>query len=155
VRAVAISPDGARLATASNEETVRIWHADGSPRATLSHTRRVRAVAISPDGAWLVTASSDGTVRIWDADGAPRATLTGHTNPVNAVAISPDGAWLATASSDRTLRIWDAATGQIAAMMRVEDGLYACAWIGPSGLAAGGAAGVYVFDFLTGPARKT
>lgn len=39
-------------------------------------------------------------------------------------------------------------------MMRVEDDLHACAWTGPSGLAAGGAAGVYVFDFLAGSVRK-
>jgi len=115
VTAVAFSPDGRRLATASYDNTARLWDVDsGQPLATLSgHTNSVRAVAFSPDGKRLATASSDNTARLWDvASGQPVATLSGHTGDVRAVAFSPDGKRLATASEDSTARLWGVATGQ-------------------------------------------
>ncbi|MFG1682761.1 NB-ARC domain-containing protein [Nonomuraea sp. NPDC049269] len=106
VHAAAMSPDGAWLASASEDGTVRLCEADGSERATLSHKTAVLAVAISPDSTWLASGSYDGTVRLWEADGSERATLAGHTDWVSALVISPDGAWLASASEDGTVRLW-------------------------------------------------
>jgi hypothetical protein len=84
VTAVAIAPDGTRLATVDGYDgTVRIWDpATGQQRAVLTaRTSPARAVAIAPDGTWLASAGGgDGSVRIWDpATGQQRAVLTGHT----------------------------------------------------------------------------
>ena len=112
VTAVAWSPDGHHILTASRDRTACIWDATtGDNKLTLTHTDPVTAVAWSPDGHYILTGSGDGTARIWDATtGDNKLTLT-HTDWVRAVAWSPDGHHILTGSGDGTARIWDATTG--------------------------------------------
>ena len=81
VNAVAFSPDGKLLATASEDNTARIVAvADGRERARVTHDDTVRAVAFSPDGKFLATASADGRVHVWstDLDDMLHQLCTGH-----------------------------------------------------------------------------
>ncbi|MEV5410559.1 pentapeptide repeat-containing protein, partial [Thermopolyspora sp. NPDC052614] len=90
--AMAYSPDGTHLATASDDRTIRIWDpATGTHLRTLEgHTSAINALAYSPDGTHLATAGSDRTIRIWDpATGTHLRTLEGHTSAINALAYSP------------------------------------------------------------------
>lgn len=114
VHAVAWSPDGQHLATASGDGTARARSLDDSSTHNVlqGHPDALISVAWSPDGERLVTTSNDGTARVWDAtSGSALATLLGHTAAVWDAAWSPDGAWLATSSSDGTARLWRARDG--------------------------------------------
>src|SRR5689334_3581911 len=93
VLAVAFSPDGYVLATASKDDSVILWSVRdpsrplrlGSPLT--DHTSAVLAVAFSPDGRTLATGSVDNSVILWDVRDPSRpqrigSPLTGHTSAV-------------------------------------------------------------------------
>src|SRR5258707_6539367 len=110
VTAVAWSPKGTHIATASYDKTVRVWDAsNGSTILTYrGHWDRVQASAWSPDGKRIASASDDGTVQVWDAaTGQHFLTYRSHTNAVTVVAWSPDGKRIASASDDKTVQGWD------------------------------------------------
>jgi WD40 repeat protein len=106
---VAWSGDGGRLASGSDDNTVRVWDArrGGELLRLKGHGAWVRSVAWSGDGGRLASGSDDNTVRVWDAnDGKCEAIWGGHIGAVYAVAFTPDGRYLAAGAAGR-LAFWD------------------------------------------------
>jgi WD40 repeat protein len=116
VSTMAISPDGATLATVGFDRGVRLY--DVATRRQIGAPLPIATdgvfapLAFSPDGKTLAVGADDHTVRLWDVpDRRPvGAALSGHTRQVTAFAFSPDGKVLATGSADATVRLWDLPT---------------------------------------------
>ena len=137
VGSVAFSPDGTRLATASYDNTVKLWDAGTSQvlRIFTGHTNGVPSVVFSPDGTRLASASHDKTVILWDVDtGKILHTLRGHTGEVYGVAFSPDGTHVASASNDKTVKLWDAGSGKELHTLEGHKGVVRIVAFSPDGM---------------------
>src|SRR5262249_42886338 len=110
------SRDGTRIATASYDQSVRVWDARSGKQLNefRGHVGRVVSVAWNADGTRLSSAGlQDWSVRIWNVDSPdrPGLVLRGHGGQVGFVSYSPDGSRIASAASDGTFKIWDSNIG--------------------------------------------
>lgn len=94
INALAFSPDGQRLATASTDGTVKIWDL-GNGHEILSysgHKEKVRAMAWSNDGTFIASAGNEKAIRIWDpTNGKDKQIINAIGENVTSVALSKDG----------------------------------------------------------------
>ncbi|MCF2147802.1 hypothetical protein IQ276_015505 [Desmonostoc muscorum LEGE 12446] len=115
VNAVAVTPNGQQVISASRDNTLKVWNlATGEELFTLTgHSDSVNAIAVTPNGQQVISASLDSTLKVWNlATGEELFTLTGHSDWVNAVAVTPNGQQVISASRDRTIKVWNLATGE-------------------------------------------
>jgi WD40 repeat protein len=110
VPALAFSPDGGHLATATFARRVDVWDAAaGTLDRSLPQNGLVLGVAYSPDGRLIVSAGEDKIVHVWDAEsGREVLGLRGHKGVCGCVAFSPDGQRLASAGAEGAIHLWDA-----------------------------------------------
>jgi WD40 repeat protein len=145
VGSVCYSPDGRRIASGSDDKTIKIWDAEtGRELRTLEgHADGVRCVCWSPDGRRLASASADGTVRVWDAEGGTELfALEEPGEGVSCVAYSPDGKRLATGGgrfdarelrwASCEARLWDG-EGRLERVLRGHSGGVMCLGFSPDG----------------------
>ncbi|MEZ5952792.1 MAG: caspase family protein [Hyphomonas sp.] len=123
------SPSGRFLASASADNTARLWVVGMGPnlfgQSTVfeGHTGPVTSVNFSPDEEYIVTSSEDDTARIWRATGGEAVkVLRGHTGDVTYADFSPEGERVVTASKDGSVRVWEVATGEEAFVMTGHSG---------------------------------
>ncbi|KAJ1863117.1 ribosome assembly [Coemansia sp. RSA 989] len=109
VNHVSFSPDGRLLASASFDNSVKLW--DGKTGKFIAslrgHVAAVYQVCWSADSRMLLSASKDSTLKIWDLRSKKlKLELPGHADEVFAVDWSPGGDRVASGGKDRVLKIW-------------------------------------------------
>jgi len=133
------SPDGKIIATASDDQSVKLINAktgelvktiegylkqadkgglDYDPNSRWEYyikkyTDLKNDVEISPDGKYLVKGKIGSTARMWEIQtGVIKQEFRGHSKAVLCMNFSDDGKRLLTGSADNTIKLWDVATGQ-------------------------------------------
>src|SRR5262249_47335788 len=104
---LAFSPDGRRLAFASDTGTVQVREiATTNVVATLeSRAHGFLTLAFGPDGRWIASGGRDCTVKLWDAGtGRLHRTFRGQKDDITRVAFAqlPQGLRVVSASMDGT-----------------------------------------------------
>src|SRR5262249_12821408 len=106
-------PDGKRLASASQDQTVKVWDAQtGQELLSIKHAYQVSDVAFSPDGQRLASAGHNMGEMVKGSDAQTGQELLSLKVPsADSVAFSPDGKRLAYSSNpwDDTKNDWGAA----------------------------------------------
>ncbi|WYZ44541.1 hypothetical protein EsH8_VII_000977 [Colletotrichum jinshuiense] len=113
VMSVDFSGDGTQIASASQDNTVKIWDSNtGHCLQTLEgHNHFVNSVAFSGDSMQLASASGDKTVKVWDSTTGQCLWTLYHDRCVTSVVFSRDSMQLASTSDIGTVRVWDVTTG--------------------------------------------
>ncbi len=132
--------DGLWLATASKDNTARLWRFDEGENkfkcyaVFIGHGASVSAVGlprtpINQYPRFIITASEDTTIKKWkvpkpDDSSEVKVVKTSeytrkaHEKVIHAIDISPNNDFLATASHDKTAKIWDLASGETIGILR-------------------------------------
>ncbi|WP_437727550.1 protein kinase domain-containing protein [Sorangium sp. So ce861] len=115
VRAIALSADGARVATGSDDLTARLWRRDGSLiRVLEGHRGPVVAVAFTPDDRFVLTASTDGLIRLFSVEADSVEDLVRVVRArVESAAFRGDGRLAAVRTSRAVAQVHDLASGKL------------------------------------------
>lgn len=120
VTALAITPAGDLLASASHDQTVRLWdivnwRQTGTFRG---HLGEIHCLAFSGDGKRLASGAADATIRLWQIPGGESSALHGHSAAVLALAVSPDSRSLVSSAADGVIQLWNLKSGSPGGLFR-------------------------------------
>jgi WD40 repeat protein/tRNA A-37 threonylcarbamoyl transferase component Bud32 len=114
VSCLAVSRNGKRLFTGSEDSTIKIWDAETGKEIQVlrGHVMGVTCLVASADDTRLFSGSNDGTVKIWNLGTGKLSKTLGGKRSINRLAISPSGkrlyAWIVWGGQT----VWDLATGK-------------------------------------------
>ncbi len=110
VNQIQYSPDGKILASASADNTIKLWQIEtGRLITTLSgHTSSVNSIVFSQDQKLLISGGEDKSIKIWDVKNySLLSTITAHNDGIKTITISPNNKYIASAGYDQTIKIWN------------------------------------------------
>ncbi|PHU02781.1 hypothetical protein BC332_28032 [Capsicum chinense] len=120
VSALALSPDGSLLYSASWDRTFKVWRTSDFKcleSVWNAHDDAINAIALSKNG-YVYTGSADMKIKIWERTEQGEknlhtlvATLQKHKSAVNALALRTDGSILYSGACDRSIIVWEKDSG--------------------------------------------
>ena len=124
ISSLAITPDGTKVVSGSNDRTIKIWNlTTGQELLTFFPCYSSMGlfswlvflfVKVTPDATKVIAGSNtEGTIKIWDLNIEQElCTIHAHAEALTAVEITPDGEKIVSSSVDKTIKVWDLVTGQ-------------------------------------------
>jgi WD40 repeat protein len=146
VRSIAVSKDGKKALTGSQDHTARVWDLDKGTEVGkfTKHTSWTWEVAFSPDEKQALSSGGlDKTLRLWDVDKLTEVRqYTGFPLRAYAAAFSPDGKYVLGSEAGRNeedmdgknnLRLYDADSGKLLRQFVGHTGYVWRAFFSPDG----------------------
>ena len=112
INGVAVTPDGTRVVSCSDDGTVRVWDMHTGEREFVlkGHEAAVHEVAVTPDSSKVVTTSPHNGIRVWDLSTGTEV-LAMKSLRIESMVITKDGSQIVTCSEE-VLCVWDLVTGK-------------------------------------------
>ena len=112
VNSAAFSPDGKLIASASDDNTIRIWDVNTGKELKIlkGHIYCICSVEFSNNGKHIVSASYDGTVRIWDTETGKEVDFLSGFDCIRYATFCHNERRIILALCDGTIRVLDAKT---------------------------------------------
>lgn len=115
INQLAISPDGSKLISYSNDGTTIIWNME--TRESLYKYEDKNAdfpFIITEDNKKFLNPSSDHSIKLMDLEsGKILHSFTGHTDQVRSLALIPGGERFISGSYDKSIKVWDLQNGNL------------------------------------------
>eukprot|EP00736_Rhodelphis_marinus_P012247 Rmarinus@m.29141 len=106
---------GYSVATASKDQSVKLWDSTGRMRSTLrGHLGGLTCLTVVGSGEKrIASAARDNAIKLWDiSETGPGLLKTYHHSRVHALSSSPLPTALASGGNDATVRLWDMESGR-------------------------------------------
>jgi WD40 repeat protein len=114
INAVAFSPCGNFLATASVDTSVKIRNLiNNDIQRHMLHKSSVSSLSWCPQGRYLASGGYDKNIIIWDTEEEFDVAVmggdkySGHEKQINDLTYSPNGKFIVSNSDDKTVKVWD------------------------------------------------
>jgi WD40 repeat protein len=109
IESIYVSPEGSRIVTIAENDSVKLWNRDGKLIKSLTKQgQSIASISFSPDGNVMASIGRDNQLGLWNRNGEHIRTLSDHLKQVNRVVFSPDSQFFASIGADSLLNLYKA-----------------------------------------------